>query len=500
MKELKCTVSEPSSSGWTVLHSSSITSSNFICRASQVQWQQPHSKGLCTQTTSSSQHQTNRSSSTFTVMPDVSWRREASTSAAGCLTHPQLVGWLKTLFIGMKPPSRRSWVTCTTPSKTKCHSPTSTSRSYHKASQRDNFWATSAKSSTLCPWFYLWPSEDGSSWSRCGRRAQDGTKKYHPTYYREWGLLRNDLTSLCELKFPRKTGDTELRQPTELHLFCDGSKTCYGFACYLKQEGSVPQLVFAKGKLAPDNKSIPQLELLSVFLALKCIPLILDSINVSVDHIRIWSDAQVVLEWLTSGCKSKSKFTSNRLEDIESMKLKMHNQLSCEISHHYVPTSSNVADMLTRGLTAKEFSKKVLLWLHGPDWLSGNSEQWPTSPLYCLSEEAKRAVELQHQQVRIEPSESRSATQPILNINDFSSLQRLNGVAARVFQFINKLKRRKADAKEQAKMYWLKMMQEESFDAEISFLKARDQKKTTNSSEVPKLLSDLNGFLDNTGM
>ena len=53
--------------------------------------------------------------------------------------HPQLVGWLKTLFIGMKPPSRRSWVTCTTPSKTKCHSPTSTSRSYHKASQRDNF-------------------------------------------------------------------------------------------------------------------------------------------------------------------------------------------------------------------------------------------------------------------------------------------------------------------------------------------------------------------------
>ena len=166
------------------------------------------------------------------------------------------------------------------------------------------------------------------------------------------GLLRNDLTSLCELKFPRKTGDTELRQPTELHLFCDGSKTCYGFACYLKQEGSVPQLVFAKGKLAPDNKSIPQLELLSVFLALKCIPLILDSINVSVDHIRIWSDAQVVLEWLTSGCKSKSKFTSNRLEDIESMKLKMHNQLSCEISHHYVPTSSNVADMLTRGFRA----------------------------------------------------------------------------------------------------------------------------------------------------
>ena len=321
-----------------------------------------------------------------------------------------------------------------------------------------------------------------------------------PEVYRDWKALKADLASLCDFKFPRKTGDTEQRQPTELHLFCDGSKACYGFACYVKQRNSEPQLAFSKSKLAPDNKSIPQLELLAVFLALKCLPLILDSINMSVEHIHLWSDAQVVLEWLTSGCKSKSKFTSNRLEDIASMKKKLQEQYTCDISHHYVDTSSNVADMLTRGLTAKDFYKKLQLWLHGPDWLSGDSDQWPTSPLHCLSEEAKRAVEIQHQQASIEPSRQRPITQPILDINDFSSLQRLYGVTALVFQFINRLKHREADSREQARMYWLKIMQEESFMAEISYLKAREQNKTTNTADVPKLLSDLNGFMDEKGM
>ena len=331
--------------------------------------------------------------------------------------------------------------------------------------------------------------KDGTAWD----------EEVTPEVYRDWKLLKNDLASLREVKFPRKTGDTEIGQPTELHLFCDGSKACYGFACYVKQENSDPQLVFTKSKLAPDDKSIPQLELLAVFLALKCLPLILDSIKMTVDHVRLWSDAQVVLEWLTSGCKSKSRFTSNRLEDITSMKLKLQEQYNCDISHHYVATTSNVADMLTRGLTAKEFVRKTSLWLHGPDWLGGASGQWPTSPLYCLSDEARRAVDLQSQQVRIEPSEQHSTTQPIIDINDFSSLKRLYGVTAMVFQFINKLKHRQADARKQAKVYWLKTMQKESFGTEISYLKAREKGETTKSTMVPKLLNSLNGFLDETG-
>ena len=157
--------------------------------------------------------------------------------------------------------------------------------------------------------------------------------------YREWIKLKDDLNALRDLKFPRKTISTENNQPTELHLFCDGSKACYRFACYMKQENSEPQQIFAKSKLAPDNKSIPQLELLAVFLALKCVPVILGSLATSTKHVYVWSDAQVVLEWLTSGCKSKSKFTSNRLEDIASMRAKLQKKNNCNISHHYVNTT-----------------------------------------------------------------------------------------------------------------------------------------------------------------
>ncbi|KAF0288908.1 hypothetical protein FJT64_012796 [Amphibalanus amphitrite] len=323
-----------------------------------------------------------------------------------------------------------------------------------------------------------------------------------PAVLAEWQRLKKDLLSLREFQFSRETGDTESGQPTDLHLFCDGSKTSYGFACYLKQEGSDPQLVFAKSKLAPDNRSIPQMELLAVFLALKCLPLIIDSINASIRHVRLWSDAQVVLEWLASGCKSKSKFTANRLEDITAMKLKLHHQHQVEVTHHYVSTDSNVADMLTRGLSAKEFHKKLAVWCHGPDWLGDHPEQWPKSPLHCLSEEGKVMVELQqhHQQVEINTEAQTPATQTILSIKDFSSLRRLHGVTARVFHFVNVLKHREADAKEQATHYWLKVMQENAFTEEISYLQDKQENKLVNSASVPKLVKELNVFIDKSGL
>ncbi|XP_043219934.1 uncharacterized protein LOC122380652 [Amphibalanus amphitrite] len=323
-----------------------------------------------------------------------------------------------------------------------------------------------------------------------------------PAVLAEWQRLKKDLLSLREFQFSRETGDTESGQPTDLHLFCDGSKTSYGFACYLKQEGSDPQLVFAKSKLAPDNRSIPQMELLAVFLALKCLPLIIDSINASIRHVRLWSDAQVVLEWLASGCKSKSKFTANRLEDITAMKLKLHHQHQVEVTHHYVSTDSNVADMLTRGLSAKEFHKKLAVWCHGPDWLGDHPEQWPKSPLHCLSEEGKVMVELQqhHQQVEINTEAQTPATQIILSIKDFSSLRRLHGVTARVFHFVNVLKHREADAKEQATHYWLKVMQENAFTEEISYLQDKQENKLVNSASVPKLVKELNVFIDKSGL
>ena len=54
-------------------------------------------------------------------------------------------------------------------------------------------------------------------------------------------------------------------------FFCDASKTIYGFCAYIKQSGK-SNLLFAKSKLAPEpSKKLPSLDLLSVYMALKCL-------------------------------------------------------------------------------------------------------------------------------------------------------------------------------------------------------------------------------------
>ena len=62
-----------------------------------------------------------------------------------------------------------------------------------------------------------------------------------------------------------------------MHVFCDSSKTCFGFVVYACSENH-SELVFSKSKMAPLKElSIPCLELMAVVLAFKCMPSILAS-------------------------------------------------------------------------------------------------------------------------------------------------------------------------------------------------------------------------------
>ena len=82
-----------------------------------------------------------------------------------------------------------------------------------------------------------------------------------------WNPLKADLQDLSELEFPRFS--LAEAYPMDLYIFCDASKSAYGFVVYAVQNG-VSNLIFSKSKVAPlQSKSIPQLELLSVVLAYK---------------------------------------------------------------------------------------------------------------------------------------------------------------------------------------------------------------------------------------
>ena len=82
--------------------------------------------------------------------------------------------------------------------------------------------------------------------------------------------------------------------------------------------------MFAKSSVAPTKaKTLPMLELLGVFLALKCLPIILDSFpSVKFHNVTIAVDSQVVLQWLLADAiTTKSIFTRNRLKDISIVSL-----------------------------------------------------------------------------------------------------------------------------------------------------------------------------------
>ena len=104
------------------------------------------------------------------------------------------------------------------------------------------------------------------------------------------------------------------------------------------------------------QKSLLTLELLAVYLALKC----LKSLFKTICHIKIKIifkafDAQVVLAWLLSSkVNYKNTFVSNRLKDINLNQEELFSKYGLTLYFKYVPSLQNPADLITRGLSFKK--------------------------------------------------------------------------------------------------------------------------------------------------
>ena len=226
-----------------------------------------------------------------------------------------------------------------------------------------------------------------------------------------------------------------------LCLFCDASKSCYGFTVYGIFDGKA-HLLFAKSKVAPFKaKTLPTLELLAVYLALKCLPFILDSFkHISFDQIMCAVDSQIVLQWLFTGAVSnKNVFTRNRLKDITMYRNNLKRDFGVDIGFKYVKSEDNPCDLLTRGLSFAEFQQKYDFWFHGPSWLTSSLDNWPQNKLGCLSE----ANKLQLQPSKVTTSVNATffyQMSKIIDVSRFSDFSKLLRVDGLVFKAIHKFK------------------------------------------------------------
>ena len=158
-----------------------------------------------------------------------------------------------------------------------------------------------------------------------------------------------------------------------LHVFADASKDWNGCLAYLSQDGK-SELVGSKAKkpskrLEP-NLTIPKRELEALLLGAKMMVELRKTYKdiYPLLECHLYSDSQIVLWQLANDQKPHKAFVKNRVRLIKEM---------CgDVPTHYIITTENPADAVSRGLTAEEILDKESLFWTGPS-IMHNSEIVP---------------------------------------------------------------------------------------------------------------------------
>ena len=248
----------------------------------------------------------------------------------------------------------------------------------------------------------------------------------------------HDCVTVSEVKFPRSIVSDSVT--SELILFTDASKLLYGICAYVRSiDGSKVDvgLIFSKVKVTPmKSKSLPTLELLAVYLAMRSLSALLTALNsLKIDKIIIATDSQVALTWILDGkVKTGNIFAQNRIKDINYYETKISSKFNVTVKYDYVHTSENPADLLTRGLSSVIFCRRLEFWVKGPEFLI-DKDRWPRGIL--------NSVSVDNQKILCNTNSIFPISSEIpISIDRYSSAHRLFNITAYVLLFLDKLKSR----------------------------------------------------------
>ncbi len=195
------------------------------------------------------------------------------------------------------------------------------------------------------------------------REGKDWDEPVSPELDRRFREYFRDTQSLSDFSLPRAYFSSPCHQNFDLFGFCDSSTRAYGAVIYIREQSTkVCSLVCAKSKVAPIKElTIPRLELLGAVLLSKLMSRVAKTFEYDLSKATVFCDSMIVLAWLKGPSSQYQVFVRNRVAFVTS--IIPFNQW------HYVSTSDNPADLLTRGITVASLIDSQL-WLHGPPWLS----------------------------------------------------------------------------------------------------------------------------------
>ncbi|XP_035228533.1 uncharacterized protein LOC118200686 [Stegodyphus dumicola] len=147
-----------------------------------------------------------------------------------------------------------------------------------------------------------------------------------------------------------------------LHCCSDASKVSYAACIFLRAyfEGKTSvQLVLCKSRVAPAKEvTIPRLELLGALIATRLYRQVTDVLKLTKCQVYLWSDSSEVPTWIKKD-SHWNVLVTNHVAEIR--------RCTNPDDWHYVPNSSNLADLSSRGCDAKMLLQSR--WWKWPDWL-----------------------------------------------------------------------------------------------------------------------------------
>ena len=248
---------------------------------------------------------------------------------------------------------------------------------------------------------------------------------------------------LCHL--PRYIGISSEKSDSvqySLVCFCDASIKAYATVIYLHQSFSTlckVDLIFLKTRLAPQNMTIPRLELMGVLIGVRALKFVSSELHLQITGMTVFTDSMCVLHWLQSK-KPLSVFVTNRLKEIKSLE---------ELIFKHVSSEDNPADIATRGKPPRELSSTI--WWMGPTWLKHPEQQWPVFKIpECKTADVDSEIKSNNVMFKASILSREDLSQEIPQLLDLldidesrcSSFLKLLRVTAWVLRFVNNLRKR----------------------------------------------------------
>ena len=253
---------------------------------------------------------------------------------------------------------------------------------------------------------------------------------------RKWEVWCRDLIEVNEVVVPRcvYTSPTEEVLGCSLHGFGDASQKSYCaviYFVYRTNVGVYVHILTSKARVAPlKSTSIPRLELMSARLLAQVMKSVKDAFEnqVCIDYTYYWLDSMTALYWIRNTGEWK-QFVSHRVNEIL--------KLTTKGDWGHCPGKENPADIGSRGELGTTLKSNRLWWV-GPEWLTKPKEEWPKFEGVCKSQ--KVVEEERKSATMIVQVKTQGRAERVIDLEKFSSSEKLFRVTAWVLRFLRNLK------------------------------------------------------------